>query len=259
MFSSRRRQTARVRRPTAPFRPLLEVLEDRTVPSWSFGSPQDVMTFLGSPAGQLFETMALVQAAGGRLTTGKLMQDLLLARFLGSMTTTPGAQGPQGSVGPQGQPGATGPQGPSGPQGSGGAMGPQGLQGGIGPQGPAGLQGKQGVMGLQGPAGLQGKQGVMGLQGPAGPNNLLSALVDFAGNLEAGSAIAAARTSPGQYKVTFSQDVSHSVAVASQFELTGNDAVAHTLHDSNDPHSIDVIFQTQGQSLDTPFALLVAL
>jgi hypothetical protein len=78
----------------------------------------------------------------------------------------PGAQGPAGPQGLQGEQGEPGPQGPAGPQGL------QGQQGEPGPQGPQGSKGDQGDQGPQGPQGLKGDQGDPGPQGPQGPQGL---------------------------------------------------------------------------------------
>ncbi|WP_304519495.1 hypothetical protein [Clostridium estertheticum] len=71
----------------------------------------------------------------------------------------PGAQGPVGPQGPNGDAGAQGPAGPQGPNGD------------AGDQGPAGPQGPNGDAGVQGPAGPQGPKGDTGAQGPAGPSS----------------------------------------------------------------------------------------
>src|SRR5579872_1176628 len=74
-----------------------------------------------------------------------------------------GANGPQGSIGPQG---------PAGPSGSIGAMGPAGPAGAQGVAGPMGPPGPAGSAGAVGATGATGPQGVAGPQGPAGaPGN----------------------------------------------------------------------------------------
>jgi hypothetical protein len=55
-----------------------------------------------------------------------------------------------------------------------GARGPQGEQGVQGEVGPQGIQGIQGEVGPQGPQGIQGDTGPQGIQGPTGPANSLS-------------------------------------------------------------------------------------
>jgi hypothetical protein len=94
-----------------------------------------------------------------------------------SMVGPQGAQGVQGTTGPQGPIGATGPAGATGPQGPIGLTGPAGATGATGPQGPIGLTGPAGATGAQGPQGIQGVAGTNGLNAlikttaePAGSN-----------------------------------------------------------------------------------------
>ena len=92
-----------------------------------------------------------------------------------------GAQGADGSVGPQGDMGAPGPQGAQGadgtpgPQGDTGANGSQGAQGNAGSDGPQGAAGAQGPQGAAGSNGAQGAQGAPGAQGPAGSDGVQGA------------------------------------------------------------------------------------
>jgi hypothetical protein len=147
----------------ARYRPRLEVLEDRTVPS-ALGSGQDFTSFLSSPAGQFFQMEVVAQGATGGLSAGEVAQDFLLAVFLGNITTTPGPTGPQGSQGPVGPTGSAGAQGAAGPEG------PQGLLGNTGPTGRQGIQGPQGDTG---PTGAAGPQGATGPTGPSGPSGVV--------------------------------------------------------------------------------------
>jgi hypothetical protein len=99
LFSSRRARTVE----TATFRPHLEHLEDRTVPS-PLSSPQEFVRFLNSPAGQFFQLEVFLEAANGTLNPLSLTADFLAAQFLSNLMTPgpPGPPGPQGSQGPQG-------------------------------------------------------------------------------------------------------------------------------------------------------------
>jgi hypothetical protein len=93
-----------------------------------------------------------------------------------SMVGPQGAQGVQGTTGPQGPIGATGPAGATGPQGPIGLTGPAGATGATGPQGPIGLTGPAGATGAQGPQGIQGVAGTNGL------NALIKTTAESAGS-----------------------------------------------------------------------------
>src|SRR3954451_24762655 len=85
----------------------------------------------------------------------------------------------RGNKGAQGAPGAAGPQGPAGPQG---VPGPKGTTGSQGPQGPPGA--------------------------PGTPASRLWAMVNANGTLNRGANVTGtSRFGPGQYQVTFTQNV----------------------------------------------------
>jgi Collagen triple helix repeat (20 copies) len=100
----------------------------------------------------------------------------------------------------QGTTGPTGPQGPAGPTGA------------TGPAGPTGPKGDTGDAGPTGPAGATGPTG------PAGPSTTLwASTVNFSGGsccftLRGTATNVTYGGSPGQYKVTFAQDVSQCAA-----------------------------------------------
>jgi hypothetical protein len=77
----------------------------------------------------------------------------------------PGAPGPQGITGPEGQRGPRGYQGTTGPEGQRGPRGYQGTTGPEGERGPRGYQGTTGPEGQRGPRGYQGTTGPQGLRG----------------------------------------------------------------------------------------------
>ena len=100
-----------------------------------------------------------------------LYVDFLTGPNLNFGSSSTGAQGPQGDIGPTGADGVQGPQGDIGPTGADGVQGPQGD---IGPTGANGVQGPQGDIGPTGADGVQGPQGDIGptgadgVQGPQG-------------------------------------------------------------------------------------------
>src|SRR5262249_55267013 len=127
----RRRRASRVLQAARPFRPVLEGLEDRTVPS-AMDWQQNTMNFLNSQAGRLFEMEVTTQGLTGPLTSSALAMDLVASMMLVDMFPATGPQGPTGTQGPTGN---TGPQGVTGPAGSQGVTGAQGNTGPAGPQG----------------------------------------------------------------------------------------------------------------------------
>jgi hypothetical protein len=118
------------------------------------------------------------------------------------------------------------------------------------------------------PRGPQGAQGVQGVQGPKGepgtPATKLWAYVSATGTLRGGGGVvASSRISSGNFSVTFNQSIVNCAATANYLRRTGDAA----LNVSN--HFTIIQFQptellvyiwnsTQSQTMDIPFALIVA-
>ena len=91
------------------------------------------------------------------------------------MTARPGATGPKGDAGAQGEVGSIGEVGPKGDAGSPGetglvgSTGPSGFNGSVGATGDQGPAGVNGSAGEKGETGFDGDVGATGARGPAGP------------------------------------------------------------------------------------------
>lgn len=187
------------------FRPRLEGLEERTLPS-----ANPLADYLSSPVGQIFLGEVLTQSQNGPVSGDMLAQDMATAQaafnLLTNMGTPPGAppgflQSPIGLIytgevlglshsdplTPDQQAqyllaaqtafhafsnlGLTPPAPPPGPQGPTGPTGPLGPKGDSGPTGPTGAigpTGPTGPIGLEGPTGPTGPTGDTGPTGPTG-------------------------------------------------------------------------------------------
>jgi collagen type I alpha len=148
-----------------------------------------------------------------------------------------GATGPAGATGATGAKGTDGTNGANGANGAGGAQGVTGATGADGVQvlsgttgaqgvtGESGATGTTGAQGATGESGATGAQGATGATGPAGPGGppgepgppatKFFAEVTADGTLINGSGVSSvSEVSTGNYTVTFSQDTSGCVPVA---------------------------------------------
>jgi Collagen triple helix repeat (20 copies) len=154
-----------------------------------------------------------------------------------------GAAGANGLNGAPGAVGATGPQGVTGANGSAvGVTGPQGVQGSTGAQGETGATGAQGVTGATGPTGPTGPQGATGQAGLAA-TKLFAEVPAGAASFRGTGVSAASETATGNYAVTFSQEVSGCVPVATISNGTG---LISTKADSSNKSIVEVATSTFG-------------
>jgi hypothetical protein len=138
----------------------------------------------------------------------------------------------------------------------------------TGAKGPTGARGATGRRGATGPKGPTGAQGSTGAKGPTGPAGLsLFADVKADGTLVHGTATSSVRNSPGDYAVTFGQDVSGCAAAANAGLFAGSDsaqldAVASATTFTALPDEVNVrLFTWTGGSPNTAnssFRLVVA-
>lgn len=178
---------------------------------------------------------------------------------------TPGPTGPQGPAGPAG---ATGPAGPAGPAGPTGPKGDTGDTGPTGPAGPTGPKGDTGDTGATGPAGPAGPTG------PAGPSTpLWASTVNFSGGsccftLRGTATSVTYGGSPGQYKVTFAQDVSQCAATVTTNRginqnfgpgAFSNGVIGVVAHDGSDHHSFLVTTYDTSGNPAFPFGIDISV
>jgi hypothetical protein len=252
----------------ACYRPRVDALEDRTLPSGA-AALLSIPAALHGPEGSA--NAALVAEAhpgqvsvaplhhhGGvharhhgprllgsfRLADGETLSVLRMARGKIRVLVGPaGPPGPEGPAGPQGPAGAQGLAGPEGPAGANGPAGAQGSQGPAGPQGPAGAPGSQGPSGTQGPEGPAGPQGP-----PGAPATSLWAIVNADGTLAKGKGVVStSKINAGVYEVVFNQDVSQAALVAT---LSGNGG---EIWISFDPVTNNQVIVTTDDSAGTAF------
>ena len=120
----------------------------------------------------------------------------------------------------------------------------------------------------RGPQGVQGIQGIQGVQGPKGdpgtPATRLWAYVSATGTLRGGSGVvASSRISSGSFSVTFNQSIVNCAATANYLRRSGDPALNvsnHFLIIQFQPTELQVYIwnSTQNQTMDIPFALIVA-
>lgn len=124
------------------------------------------------------------------------------------------------------------------------------------PRGPQGVQGIQGIQGIQG---VQGPKG-----DPGTPATRLWAYVSATGTLRGGSGVvASSRISSGSFSVTFNQSIVNCAATANYLRRGGDSALNvsnHFLIIQFQPTELQVYIwnSTQNQTMDIPFALIVA-
>lgn len=109
--------------------------------------------------------------------------------------------------------GAVGAQGPIGPKGATGDQGPRGLTGAKGDQGPMGYQGEQGPIGLTGP---KGDQGLAGLPGTNGRDGLTTSVN---GVTQVNGAITLTKADIGLGNVDNTSDANKPISTAAQTAL----------------------------------------
>jgi hypothetical protein len=119
--------------------------------------------------------------------------------------------------------------------------------------------------GLQGVQGIQGVQGVQGAKGdPGTPATRLWAYVSATGTLRGGAGVvASSRTSSGNFRVTFNQSIVNCAATANYLRNSNDSALNVSNHFTIiqfDPTVLQVYIwnSTQSQTMDIPFALIVA-
>jgi hypothetical protein len=117
----------------------------------------------------------------------------------------------------------------------------------------------------RGPQGAQGIQGVQGAKGdPGTPATRLWAYVGATGTLRGGSGVvASSRISSGSFSVTFNQSIVNCAATANYLRRGGDSALNvsnHFLIIQFQPTELQVYIwnSTQNQTMDIPFALIVA-
>jgi hypothetical protein len=128
-------------------------------------------------------------------------------------------------------------------QGLTGETGPQGSTGATGPQGDTG---PQGATGLQGPKGDKGDTGATGAQGPPGtPATKFWAVLNDTGALDRGASVASAtRTGPGDYRVTFTSNVSNCAYTASIGDVGSSSGSTGVVRTRSGPNTSSVVVET---------------
>lgn len=162
---------------------------------------------------------------------------------------------------------SAGPQGPQGPAGPKGDRGEKGATGSTGPTGPRGTTGAPGTAGTPGTPGEPGKDG-------AAATKLFVSVREDGTILEQSGGVSINRfgdssggggNAKGAYGITFPQDVTHCVPVATIGESTGNGMPAGqiTTRTSGHANSINarvveiVTFNSAGTAADLPWNLAV--
>jgi hypothetical protein len=152
----------------------------------------------------------------------------------------------------------------------------QGVPGPVGPQGPAGPKGDTGATGPAGPTGPKGDTGATGPAGPAGPPGPSTALwastVNFSGGaccftLHGTATSVTYGGSPGQYTVTFGQDVSKCAANATVNRginqnfgpgAFSDGVIAIVAHDGSNHDAFDVTTYNTSGDPAFPFGIDIA-
>jgi hypothetical protein len=129
------------------------------------------------------------------------------------------------------------------------------------------LKGRRGLRGTQGVAGVPGAKGDKGDAGPPGPTQF--ARVKSTGQLVSGTATSASRFGTGIYFVRFPTAIDRCAAAVNSASFVGFDtsvyrvwaqvAIGYGNGGAVDPLSVIVsLFQNNGSSVDTSFALVLA-